>query len=157
MPEGTSSYIHASAVLLDESGVLIRGVAGTGKSSLALALVEAWSLQGEFARLVSDDRVACHIQNGRAVLSPHAVIAGLAEWRGLGLLPQQYEFKAVLKLIVDLENRPSDGGAARMPEQRELLCDLDGLENLPRLRLLARETYRSVATIMAFLHKLSIK
>ena len=151
MPEGTSSYIHASAVLLDESGVLIHGVAGTDKSSLALALVDTWTRHGEFARLVGDDRVACHIQNGRAVLSPHAVIAGRAEWRGLGLLPQQYELKAVLKLVVDLENSPLDGGAARMPEQTELLCDLNGLKNLPRL------TYRSVATIMAFLHKLSIK
>jgi serine kinase of HPr protein (carbohydrate metabolism regulator) len=151
------TLVHASAVILGESGVLIRGASGAGKSSLALALIDAWGIHGAFARLVSDDRVACQILNGRALLSPHSVVAGLAEWRGLGLLPQEYELKAVLRLIVDLETSPANGSTSRLPDLAELCCDFNGLKSLPRLRLPDRETYRSVATIMAFLHKLSTK
>ena len=151
------TLIHASAVILGESGVLIRGASGAGKSSLALALIEAWSLYGGFASLVSDDRVACQTLNGQILLSPHRIIAGLAEWRGLGILPQQYEAKAVLKLIVDLEISPTDHGTSRLPVESDLRCDFNGLQNVPRLRLRGRETYRSVATIMAFLHKVSTK
>lgn len=150
-------YIHASAVALGESGVLIRGASGTGKSSLALALVDAWTIRGGFARLLSDDRVAFAIVNDRAVLSAHPQTAGLVEWRGLGLLSQPYEFKAVLKLILDLEIRSADQGEPRLPELGELCCDFNTLKSLPRLRLSARETWRSTAAIMAFLHKLSTK
>ncbi|MBB4196999.1 hypothetical protein CCR94_23490 [Rhodoblastus sphagnicola] len=154
---GAPIFIHASAVVLGESGVLIRGASGAGKSSLALALIDAWRIDGAFARLVSDDRVAFQILNGQALLSPHRVIAGLAEWRGLGLMSHQYESKAVLKLIVDLETDPPGGGTPRLPERNALLCDFNGLQNLPRLPLPGRDTYRSVSTIMAFLHKLSTK
>ena len=154
---GMPIYIHASAVVLGESGVLIRGASGSGKSSLAFALIDAWTIRGGFARLVSDDRVAYEILNGQAVLSPHPATAGLAEWRGLGLLLQACEAKAVLKLIVDLEAPPPDGGAPRLPDQGELLFDFNGLKDRSRLRLSARETCQSVAAIMAFLHNLSTK
>jgi len=154
---GAPLFIHASAIVLGESGVLIRGASGAGKSSLALALIDAWRSPGAFASLVGDDRVACHIRNERAVLSPHDRIAGLAEWRGLGLLSHPYEVKAVLKLIVDLETGPRDDETARLPERKTLLCDFNGLKNLSRLQLPVRDTSRSVATIMAFLHNVSTK
>jgi serine kinase of HPr protein (carbohydrate metabolism regulator) len=145
--------VHASAVILGESGVLIRGVSGSGKSSLALALIDAWSLRGEFATLVSDDRVACRNLNGRTLLSPHEIVAGLVEWRGLGLLPHPYELKGLLTLIVDLETNAMEAEFARLPEPGDLCCDFNGLKDLSRLRLPARQTYQSVSTIMAFLHK----
>lgn len=110
--------VSASAVALGEHGVLIRGRSGAGKSSLALALVEAWRRRGDFARLIGDDCVIAHMAGGRAVLAPHHAIAGLAEWRGIGLLPQDFEGGAVLALIVDLE--PEGEGAAphACPNQR---------------------------------------
>jgi serine kinase of HPr protein (carbohydrate metabolism regulator) len=156
-PSDKPIYIHASAVELGESGVLIRGASGAGKSSLALALIDAWTIHGGFARLVSDDRVAYAIVNGRAVLSAHPTTAGLAEWRGLGLLSQAFEFKTVLRLIIDLELRTADGGGPRLPDRSELCCEFNGLKRLPRLRLSARDTCRSVAAIMAFLHNCSTK
>jgi serine kinase of HPr protein (carbohydrate metabolism regulator) len=102
--------------------------------------------------LVGDDRVACEILNGRAVLGPHPAIAGLAEWRGLGLLSRDCELKAVLRLVVDLEGAPVEGGGVRLPDQGDLRHDFNGLKNMPRLRLPARETCRSLADIMTFLH-----
>jgi len=153
----TPIFIHASAVVLGESGVLIRGASGAGKSSLALALIEAWNAPGAFARLVGDDRVQCQTRHGHVVISPHRLIAGLAEWRGLGLTPHLHEIKAVLRLIVDLESQPAGDSWPRLPDCKDFLCDFNGVTRLPYLRLPARDTYRSVATIMAFLHKHSTK
>ena len=149
--------VNANAVALGELGVLIRGRSGAGKSSLTLALIEAWRRRGDFARLIGDDCVIAHISGGRAVLSPHRAISGLAEWRGIGILPQDFEPGAVLALIVDLEPDGADGARSRLPEGEELSCDFHGLHDIPRLRLPARETERSVAAIMAFLHQVLTK
>jgi HPr kinase/phosphorylase len=149
--------VSANAVALGESGVLIRGDSGAGKSSLALALVEAWRRRGDFARLVGDDRILVRICGGRALLSPHRAISGLAEWRGIGLIEQDYEKCAVLALIVDLESEIRRADCPRMPEPKELCSDFHVLHDVPRLRLPARETERSVAAVMAFLHNFSTK
>ena len=158
-PAGAESpfRVKANAVTLGESGVLIRGDSGAGKSTLALSLVDAWRRQGDFARLVGDDCIMVRIKGGRALLSPHQSIAGLAEWRGIGLLKQEYEQCAVLALIVDLESDQARADCPRLPDATELCCDFHGLRDIPLLRLSARETERSVAAIMAFLHKLSAK
>lgn len=153
----TPIFLHASAVVLGESGVLIRGASGAGKSSLALALIDAWDAPGAFARLVGDDRVQCQTRHGHVVISPHRLIAGLAEWRSLGLLPHRHEVKAVLRLIVDLEIELAKENWPRLPDRKDFLCDFNGVTSLPYLRLPARDTSRSVATIMAFLHKHSTK
>jgi len=150
-------YVHASAVVLGESGVLVRGESGSGKSSLAFALIDAWTLNDGFARWVGDDRVAYEICNGQAVLSGHPATAGLVEWRGLGLMFRACESRAVLKLIVDLEREPMEATPPRLPTQDDLCCDFNGLKGQWRLRLSARDTVRSAATIMAFLHNLSTK
>ncbi len=95
--------IHASAVLVGARAVLIRGAAGSGKSSLALALISA----GEngtfkFARLVGDDRVHVEAAHGRLLVRPHATLAGLIEVRGLGIRRLPFEPLAVVGLVVDL-------------------------------------------------------
>ncbi len=145
------------AVVLGEKGVLIRGASGTGKSSLALALIEAWSLRGDFAQLVGDDRICARVCGGRALLSAHRAIAGLAEWRGLGLIAQEFEGCAVLALIVDLESPDTFAERPRLPEPDDFKGEFMGLRELALLRLPARKTTRSVATIMAFLHKVASK
>jgi serine kinase of HPr protein (carbohydrate metabolism regulator) len=150
---GAPVHIHGTAVLLGECGVLIRGASGSGKSTLALALVEAWRLRGDFARLVGDDRVCARIAGGRALVSPHRAIEGVAEWRGLGLLAQDFEECAVIGVVVDLESPEQHAERPRLPEPEQLRGEFIGLPELALLRLPARETSPSVATIMAFLHK----
>ena len=56
----TAPTVHATAIVIGETGVLIRGRSGSGKSSLALALVARVRLAGGFAAFVADDRVARH-------------------------------------------------------------------------------------------------
>ena len=60
------SNVYASAVLVGERGVLIRGAAGSGKSSLALALIAA---DPAATRLVADDRAVLEAAGGRLLAS----------------------------------------------------------------------------------------
>ena len=80
-----SPTIHASAVLVGARAVLIQGPPGSGKSRLALALVQA-ALAGAlpFARLVGDDRVHIEAAHGRLLVRPAAALAGRIEV-GIGI------------------------------------------------------------------------
>jgi HPr kinase/phosphorylase len=100
-----SPTIHASAVLTGARAVLIRGPAGSGKSRLALTLIQAASPRGQlnFARLVADDRVHVEAAHDRLIARPPAVLAGLLEVRGLGIAQLPYEPMAVVSWVVDLD------------------------------------------------------
>lgn len=105
--------IHASAVLVGTRAVLIRGPSGSGKSSLAWAmLVAAQSGQLRFARLVADDRAHVDAVNGRLLVRPAADLAGLIEVHGLGIRRLPYESVAALGWVVDL----AAPEAERLPE-----------------------------------------
>lgn len=121
--------IHASAVLVGPTAVLIRGPSGSGKSSLAAALIaEAARLRGGFARLVGDDRVYLEPVAGRLLVRPHPELAGLIEIHGLGLRRIAHESVAVVGYVVDLEA----DDATRLPQPESLRTMLSGVK-LPRL------------------------
>jgi HPr kinase/phosphorylase len=126
----TIPTLHASCVLVGDAGVLIRGRSGSGKTALALALLTKAHALRRFARLVGDDRIVLQAAHGRLVAAPHPAIAGVAERRGLGLVPLAHEPRAIIRLVVDcLGEEP-----ARMPEPEALVTVLEGL-TLPRLAL----------------------
>ena len=93
---------HATVVVIRETGVLIRGASGAGKSRLALALIAAGERRGWFACLVGDDQVTLHLTGSGLIARPHLAIAGLIEQRGVGLLSAKYEPAARLACIIDL-------------------------------------------------------
>jgi HPr kinase/phosphorylase len=110
--------IHASAVLVGARAILIRGAAGSGKSRLALGLIEA-AVAGRlpFARLVADDRVDAEAAHGRLLARPAEALIGMLEVRGLGILRLPYEPVATVGWIVDLsaedaERLPPEGSDA---------------------------------------------
>ena len=109
---GEAPSVHASAVLAGARAVLIRGPAGSGKSRLALAIIEA-AQTGllPFARLVGDDRVHLEPCHGRLLVRPAPALAGLIEVRGLGIRRMPHEPRAVVGLVIDL----AAGDAERMP------------------------------------------
>lgn len=104
--------IHGVALVLGEDGLLIRGPAGAGKTSLALELIARARAQGVFGRLVADDRVLLRARGGRLIASPHPAIAGRFEMRGIGIVAAPHLPEAVIRLVVDL-----DPSAPRMPEE----------------------------------------
>lgn len=135
MPDKEWKTAHASCVLVGRSAVLIRGPAGSGKSRLALALLDA-AENGllPFARLVADDRVQLLAAHGRLVARPPAAIAGKIEVRGFGIRAVGYESPALVGLIVDLAAQD----AARMPEEAARRVEISGV-SLSRLPVAAGE------------------
>ena len=92
--------IHATAVALpvddDWAGVLLRGPPGSGKSDLALRLID----QG--ARLIADDQTELWLYESALNLRAPASIAGRLEARGLGLVRVPTVEQASLVLVADL-------------------------------------------------------
>lgn len=120
----TPPTIHATAVLIGEAGVLIRGRSGAGKTTLALALVTRRRAIGGFAALVADDRVEIAALNGRLVARAPAVLSGLVEMAGRGILAVDHEPAAVIRLVVDLE---AAAGLPRMPDLTAMTAQIEGI------------------------------
>lgn len=136
--------IHASAVLVGAHALLIRGEAGSGKSSLVFALVETQAARFTFARLVADDRALVEAAHGRLLVRPVPELAGLLEIRGLGIRRVPYEPVAVVSHVVDL----AVANAARLPDEAERKATICGII-LPRL--VVAPTADSVAIVRAAL------
>lgn len=101
MPAGET--VHATCLVLHEAGVLIRGGSGTGKSSLALALLDRAASEGVHAGLVADDRTRLEQRHGRLVARGHPAVAGLVEIRGHGIRrAATTHAAAVIRLVIDL-------------------------------------------------------
>ncbi|MFQ5348179.1 MAG: HPr kinase/phosphorylase [Rhodothalassiaceae bacterium] len=119
--------VHASCVAIAGRAVLIRGPSGSGKSDLALRLIDGG------AELVADDFVALRAEKGRVLAAPPERLAGLIEVRGLGLVRMPCCRQAAVALIVDL--LPPDA-VQRLPEQEsERICGVE----VPHLALAAHE------------------
>jgi serine kinase of HPr protein (carbohydrate metabolism regulator) len=125
-----SSAIHASALVLGEAGVLIRGPSGSGKSSLTLALLALAGERGLFAALIGDDRVLIGASGERILASGAPNVRGLIERRGYGIVRAPTEPCAVVRLVVDLSPRGERG--PRLPDEGALTVSLGEIA-LPRL------------------------
>lgn len=95
----THSQIHATCVVLDAGAVLLRGPSGSGKSDLALRLID------KGAKLVADDRVDLRPEGGRVVARAPSPLHGLIEVRGIGIVRLPSVLDAPVALIVDLVGR----------------------------------------------------
>ncbi len=99
-----SETIHASCVVIGGRGVLLAGPSGSGKSDLALRLVDRG------AQLVSDDYSDLRAAGGVLVARPRATIAGRLEVRGIGIVKLPHQPSAPIALLIAL-----DGEVERMP------------------------------------------
>lgn len=123
--------LHATAVIHGESGVLIVGPSGSGKSALALALMARARGLGAFAALIGDDRVFVREASGRLIAWGAANMAGIIERRMAGLVAVRHEPAAVVRLAVELSQRGRR--EPRMPGDNDSL--IVGEVRLPRLAL----------------------
>lgn len=142
--------IHASAVLVGTSAVLIQGTSGSGKSQLALALVQAGqSGTLPFTRLIGDDRVHLEASHGRLLVRHAAILAGRIEVRGLGIRLVAYEPVAVVGLAVELGT-----AVDRLPRSEEQETSFLGVP-LPRLPVAAGTD--ALPVLLAYFRTVPIK
>ena len=88
--------IHATSIAFDDTAVLIKGVSGSGKSTVALELISLG------AKLIADDQTVLSVSDERVYLSaPSSLPKGL-EVRGIGIVSAPICDRARLKLVVDL-------------------------------------------------------
>jgi HPr kinase/phosphorylase len=129
MTPGKGPSVHASAVLVGNRAVLIRGPSGSGKSRLAFDLILAGrSGQIPPAVLVGDDRVLLEASQGQIVVRPSPELAGLIEVRGLGIRRCGFAEQAVVGLVVDL----AAADAQRLPAPDALQTLICGVM-IPRI------------------------
>ncbi len=102
-----SVRIHATTVAIDGRAVLIQGPSGSGKSDLALRLIDRGAL------LVSDDYTELFRRGDTLVARAPATIAGRIEVRGVGIASLLATGETPVALIVRLDRQPD-----RLPEAR---------------------------------------
>jgi len=108
--------LHATCIKVDGLGILLRGRSGSGKSDLALRLIDTG------ARLIADDYTELRTENGRLMASAPATIEGMIEVRGVGVLKIGTAVRANVRAIIDLVGPER---IERLPEdQRITLLDV---------------------------------
>ena len=88
--------LHTTAIAIDGRAVLLRGASGSGKSDLALRLIDAG------ARLVADDQSELFRRGDTLIVRAPATIAGLLEVRGIGIVRLDALAEAPVALIAEL-------------------------------------------------------
>jgi serine kinase of HPr protein (carbohydrate metabolism regulator) len=116
MTEESSIVFSASAVAIGGVALAIEGPTGSGKSSLALALIDRG------AGMIGDDAVQLSKEDDRLIASPPPNIEGMIELRGVGLFDMPLAQPCPLALILSLRV-----GGERLPESvpRRKILGLD--------------------------------
>ncbi|USU05733.1 HPr kinase/phosphatase C-terminal domain-containing protein [Sphingomonadaceae bacterium OTU29MARTA1] len=104
----SSEILHATSIAIDGRAVLLEGVSGTGKSDLALRLIDRGAM------LISDDQTLL-VRKGKDLLArAPGTIRGRMEVRGIGIVTMEHVEDIPVNLIVRLGVEPM-----RMPERRQ--------------------------------------
>ena len=94
--------MHSSSVVIDDNGVLILGDSGSGKSDLALRLID------NGATLISDDISICRKNSNNIYLHCPPEIKGLLEVREIGIITVPFVERIKLRLVVNLRSKNNE-------------------------------------------------
>jgi serine kinase of HPr protein (carbohydrate metabolism regulator) len=101
-------FLHGTCVSVGGEGVLILGQPGSGKSALALRLIDepGYGISSVLLRsaLVADDQVIVTRDQGRLMASAPTALRGKLEIRGLGIVTLATLPSAPLALVVRLQD-----------------------------------------------------
>ena len=90
---------HASCVAVNGAGIMITGPSGSGKSDLALRLIDRGAM------LISDDYVELCRHDHQLLMDAPAKIAGKIEVRSLGIFDCEHVSRVPLLLQVRLKSQ----------------------------------------------------
>lgn len=111
--------LHATCVSVSGFGVLLLGPSGSGKSDLALRLLDH---DGGTNALVADDRVLVEISNGRLTGRAPQAIRGRLEVRGVGVVSMPYLERVEIELAVSLGEEEGE----RIPDFERQIFEVSG-------------------------------
>ena len=144
--DGTIGNVHATALVVGETGVLAVGPSGSGKSRIAMELLQAARDGGVFAALVSDDQVLLKRIGQAVVACAPKSISGMIELRGSGIVEIPNLPRAVMHLAVAAG---CAYGAERLPPPDGLYQPSAGV-SLPLMHLVPGHLRNPLALIGAF-------
>jgi HPr kinase/phosphorylase len=102
--------VHATSVGMPAGdrtvGILLVGQSGSGKSDLALRLID--TCPSSQTRLIADDQTALRAAGDALIASAPSRIAGLLEVRGLGIVQIEHAAEADIALIVECVDSQCD-------------------------------------------------
>ncbi len=133
MIAGPKSCVHATTISINGTGVLICGPSGSGKSSLALQLLESTGTgltpHALEVRLVADDQTELTESEGKLFAAAPAPIIDLLEIRGVGILKLPAVSHVPLCLVVTLKPFAE---IERLPNAANMFTNVLGV-TLPRV------------------------
>lgn len=126
---------HATCVAIGQAGILLIGPSGSGKSDLALRLIDRGAV------LVSDDYTRLDATDAGLVATAPATIAGWMEVREVGILPFATRPRAIVRLAIELVRE-----TPRLPEPATI--EFGGMA-IPLLRLDPRPASAAIKVELA--------
>ncbi|MCB1451607.1 MAG: HPr kinase/phosphorylase [Nitratireductor sp.] len=138
---------HCCVVDIDGQGILIEGRPGSGKTSLALGLIDIARSRGHDANLVCDDQAILSSCDGRLLASCPPSIRGLVEIRGFGISKVSALARTPVALAVRLV---SDEAVQRMPEP--IVAEIAGI-SVPLVSSPRRHEAQGIRIILAWLQE----
>jgi serine kinase of HPr protein (carbohydrate metabolism regulator) len=121
----SSETLHASTVALDGRAVMISGPSGSGKSDLALRLLDRGFT------LVSDDQTIVRKDKERVLAAAPPTIRGKLEVRGVGIVDietiDDVPLALVVELTSDIQRLPDDSRERLVLDVKLPLISVDAM------------------------------
>ncbi len=136
---------HCCVVEVGGTGILIEGASGSGKTSLALGLLEHAKLNGIPSAFICDDQAILRVQDGKLIAQAPEAISGKVEVRGYGITTLENQIETAVDLVVEMV---ADQEVDRMPDHQFTI--MEGVQ-LPSLKVPVRHEAGARRIIMAWL------